>query len=131
MVAFELRVLGFSVVLGLVHIVAAARAARSERASSRKESVYPPVAPLHGTAGRLARALDNFSETFPLFAALVLAVVVAGKGGLLSQWGAGLYFVARVLYLPLYVFGLPFIRTLVWNVSALGIVLLVVALLLG
>lgn len=132
MVAFELRMLGFSVVLGLVHIIAAAHSASLQRgyrwtASARDQ----PVPPLLGTAGRLARALSNFSETFPLFAALVLAVVMAGKSSQLSEWGAGLYLGARVLYLPLYAFGVPLIRSLAWNVAAFGITLLVFALLWG
>ena len=131
MINFELQMLGFSVVLGLVHIVAAAHSARIERNARRTESPYQPVTPLHSTAGRLARALENFSETFPLFAALVLAVIIAGKGGQLSAWGAGLYFGARALYLPLYVLGLSLIRSLVWYVAVLGIVLLVFALLWG
>jgi len=130
MIAFELRMLGLSVLLGLVHVVAASHSASLQRgyrwtASARDQ----PLAPLLGAAGRLARALDNFSETFPFFATLVLAVVLAGKNNQLSQWGAGLYFAARVLYLPLYAFGVPLIRSLVWNVAALGIVLLLVALL--
>ena len=132
MVLFEFQMLGFSVLFGLVHIVAASHSASLQRgyrwaASARDQ----PVTPLLGTAGRLARALDNFSETFPFFAALVLAVVIAGKSGQLSEWGAGLYFVARVLYLPLYAFGVPLVRSLVWNVAAFGIVLLMVALLWG
>jgi len=131
-VAFEFRMLGLSVVLGLVHIIAAAHSASLQRgyrwtASARDQ----PVPPLLGTAGRLARALSNFSETFPLFAALVLAVVMAGKSSQLSEWGAGLYLGARVLYLPLYAFGVPLIRSLVWNVAAFGITLLVFALLWG
>jgi uncharacterized MAPEG superfamily protein len=124
--------LGLSVVLGLVHIIAAAHSASLQRgyrwtASARDQ----PVPPLLGTAGRLARALSNFSETFPLFAALVLAVVMAGKSSQLSEWGAGLYLGARVLYLPLYAFGVPLIRSLAWNVAAFGITLLVFALLWG
>jgi uncharacterized MAPEG superfamily protein len=54
---------------------------------------------------------------------------VAGKSGQLSEWGTALYFVARVAYLFLYGFGVPLIRSLVWNVAAFGIILLVVALL--
>lgn len=130
MVPFELRMLGFGVVLGLLHIVAASHSASLQRgyrwtASARDQ----PFAPLSGFAGRLARALDNFSETFPFFAALVLAVVMMGKSSQLSEWGAGLYFGARVLYLPLYAFGVPLVRSLVWNIATFGIVLLVVALL--
>lgn len=130
MATFELHMLAFSVALGLVHVVAASHSASLQRgyrwtASARDE----PVGPLVGIAGRLARALSNFSETFPFFAALVLAVLVAGKSGQLSQWGTGLYFFARVAYLVLYAFGVPLIRSLVWNVATFGIILLVVALL--
>ena len=130
MVAFELQMLGSSVVLGLVHIAAASHSMSLQRgyrwtASARDQ----PFAPLVGVAGRLTRALDNFSETFPLFAALALAVVVAGRTGPLSEWGAGLYFGARVLYLPLYAFGVPLVRSMVWNVATLGIMLLIIALL--
>ena len=130
MVPFELRIVGLSVLLGVVHIVLASHSASLQRgyrwtASARDGA----VAPLSGVAGRLARALANFCETFPLFAALALAVVVAGRTGAVSQWGAGLYIAGRVLYLPLYAFGVPLARSLAWNVSALGILLLAFALL--
>ena len=131
MVTIEFQLLGASAILGLVHIIAASHSASLQRgyrwtASARDN----PVEPLVGLAGRLARALDNFSETFPLFAALTIAVVVAGKNGPLSVWGASLYFGARMLYLPLYAFGVPLVRSLVWNVAALGIIFLIAALLL-
>ena len=76
----ELNMLALSVVLGLVQIVLASHTASLQRgyrwtASSRDE----PAPPLTGVAGRLERALDNFAETFPLFAATVLAAHVAGK----------------------------------------------------
>src|SRR6185436_5823014 len=114
LVIFELQMLGLSVVLGIVHIVAASHSASLQRgyrwtASARDQ----PLTQLVGMAGRLTRALDNFLETFPFFAALVLAVAVAGKSGQLSQWGAGLYFAARLFYFPLYAFGVPLIRSLV------------------
>jgi len=72
-------VLALSIVLGLVQIVLASHAASLQRgyiftASSRDE----PVPALTGVAGRLARALQNFGETFPLFAAGVLIAHVAG-----------------------------------------------------
>jgi uncharacterized MAPEG superfamily protein len=105
-VPFEFRMLGLSVVLGLVHIIAASHSASLQRgyrwtASARDEPLAPPI----GVAGRFARALDNFCETFPFFAALAVAVVVANKGGAISHWGAGLYFAGRVVYLPLYALG--------------------------
>src|SRR5215510_15132768 len=125
----ELELLAFSVGLGFVHIVAASHAASLQRgyrwsASSRDE----PVEPLHGVAGRLDRALKNYLETFPLFAALVLAAQAANRHNALTEWGAQLYFWGRVAYLPLYAAGIPLARSLVWNVAAVGILLSLVAL---
>jgi uncharacterized MAPEG superfamily protein len=125
----EIRILAWTVVLGFVHIVAASHAASLQRgyrwtASARDRE----VAPLTGVAGRLDRALRNFSETFPLFAALLLAAQAIGRHSWLTETGAILYFVARLAYLPLYAFGVPLVRSLVWNVAALGMALLLVAL---
>ena len=47
------------------------------------------------------RAYRNFLETFPIFAAVLLAVAVQGKSGNLSHWGALLYVIARIVYIPL------------------------------
>ena len=73
--------------------------------------------------------MSNYLETFPLFAALVLAAQVAGVHNTLTKWGSFLYLGARVVYLPLYALGIPLVRSLVWNVAAVGILLFVVALL--
>ena len=126
----EVRVLAWTVVLGLVQIVAASHAASLQRgyrwaASARDRE----VAPLTGIAGRLDRALRNFSETFPLFAALVLAAQAVGRHSGLTESGAILYFTARLAYLPLYAFGVPLVRSLVWSIAAVGMLLLLVALL--
>jgi uncharacterized MAPEG superfamily protein len=129
-VTSELEFLVLSVALGFVHIVAASHSASIQRgyrwsASPRDE----PMGPLSGVAGRLDRALKNFLETFPLFAAVVLTAHVASRHSRLTEWGAQLYFWGRVAYLPLYAAGVPLLRSLVWDVAALGIILFVVALL--
>jgi uncharacterized MAPEG superfamily protein len=85
------------------------------------------VPPLTGIAGRLERALGNFLETFPAFVAAVLLVHLLGREGALSKWGAVLYFSARLVYLPLYATGVPLVRSIVWNVAFIGIVLLLIA----
>lgn len=125
----ELALLALSVGLGIVHIVAASHAASLQRgyrwaASARDE----PVAPLQGVAGRLDRALRNFLETFPLFAAVVLAAAAMDRHNALTEWGAELYFWGRVAYLPLYAAGIPLVRSLAWNVATVGILLILVAL---
>ena len=127
----ELKMLTLSVVLGIVQIVAASHAASLQRgyqwtASSRDEKVPP----LQGVAGRLDRALRNFLETFPLFAAVVLAAHVTDTHNALPALGAQLYFWARLAYALLYAAGVPVVRSLVWNVATVGILLLVAALFL-
>ena len=132
LVTVELRMLALSVVLGIVQIIAASHAASLQRgyrwtAGSRDEGAEP----LRGVAGRLERALRNFLETFPLFGAVVLAAHPSETHGALTEWGARLYFWARVAYVPLYAAGIPIARSLVWNVATIGIALIVVALFLG
>ena len=132
MLPYELQMVGYGALLGLVHILLAAHAASLQRgyrwaAGPRDE----PRPALTGIAGRLARAQGNFLETFALFSALAIAVVVSGHGGSLSAWGAGLYLFGRIVYLPLYVAGIPFVRSLAWNVATTGILLLLIALLRG
>jgi uncharacterized MAPEG superfamily protein len=118
----------WSVLLGFVHIIASSHAKSLQRgyrwtASARDEALPP----LKGVAGRLERALGNYLETFPFFVALVLAAEVAGVHTRLTEWGSFLYLGARVFYLPLYALGVPVIRSIVWNVAAIGMLLFVVA----
>jgi uncharacterized MAPEG superfamily protein len=127
----ELYVLAASILLGIVHIVAASHAASWQRGyrwtASARDEVLPPLA---GVAGRLARASANYLETFPYFAAAVLAAHAAGKHSSLTVLGAQLYFWARVVYLLLYASGIWLVRSLVWSVAAAGIALMVIALFL-
>jgi uncharacterized MAPEG superfamily protein len=51
---------------------------------------------------------------------LALALVVLGKAGQGAN-GAWLWFGARIAYIPIYLLGIPYIRTLVWTVSAIGL----------
>ena len=67
-------------------------------------------------------------ETFPLFAAAVIAADLAGKLGALTLWGATLYAAGRAVYAPLYAAGVPVARTLVWIVATIGLLLVVAAL---
>lgn len=126
----ELKMLALSTVLGLVQIILTSHSASLQygykwAASARDE----PTKPLEGIAGRLDRTLRNFAETFPLFAAAVLTVSIAGRHNWMTACGAQLYFWGRLLYIPLYAGGVPLVRSLVWNVATLGIILVLVSLL--
>ena len=127
-VPVELKLLLAAVIVGMVQIVwAAAAGSGGERNFGWLTGPRDDPKPVGGVAGRLDRALKNFLETFPLFAAALIACVVAGKTGPLTLYGAVLYVVARALYVPLYASGVSVVRTLVWTASVIGIVMAIVA----
>ncbi|RDI98227.1 hypothetical protein DVT68_14220 [Dyella solisilvae] len=120
----ELKVLGWSIALGLAYMLFAVTLAALQRgpmwAAGNRDG---NVAPLTGPAARADRASRNFGETFALFAAAVLGVVLLQRTNAHSALGVQLYFWARLVYLPVYTIGIPFLRTLVWAVSLVGILL--------
>lgn len=125
----ELQMLAFSALLGIVQIILASHTASFQRGyrwtAGSREGVVPPLA---GIANYFDRALRNFLETFPIFAAIVLATEITGRQGPLTSWGVHLYFWARLIYVPLY--GVPIIRSVFWNIATIGILLLITALFL-
>ena len=121
--SFELGMLLAAALLGLVHMSAASFAFKAQvgnryTVGARDEGLQPA-----GVAGRLARAQANFMETFPIFATCILVVELTGTQGNLSWWGAALYLAGRIVFLPLYAAGLPWLRTFSWNLATLGLVL--------
>jgi uncharacterized MAPEG superfamily protein len=75
------------------------------------------------TAARANRAFHNFLETFPFFAAAILMVMSLHRSTPLSELGAHLYFWARVAYVPVYVAGIPYLRSGIWCMSFGGLLL--------
>ncbi|MFM1959314.1 MAG: hypothetical protein RL588_831 [Pseudomonadota bacterium] len=127
----ELLLLGAAVAIGLVQLMWAAAAARRQQDLKWAAGARDEAMPISGVAARLDRAFRNFMETFPLFAAAVLAVVIAGKTGDLSLWGAALYVVSRALYAPIYAAGTYMVRSLVWTLSLMGVIMVLSALFLA
>ena len=123
----EIMWLLLAVVLGMVHLSIAAQMAQKYRTPDWGFGPRDEPMPPQGAAARVDRAYKNFMETFPLFAAAMLAVVVQAKGGGLAWWGGLLYVAARLVYIPLYWSGVKYVRTVVWLVSVAGIVLVVIA----
>lgn len=85
---------------------------------------------LAGIGGRLFRATDNMRENFPPFAVLALASMVLGVGDSGNALlGAQIFVIARALYIPLYAFAVPMVRSLAAVAGWAGMILMVVALL--
>jgi uncharacterized MAPEG superfamily protein len=125
----ELTMLAWTLVLALVQVFLPVMG-RTKQLGTKwnagpRDAPLPPPDPV---TGRLERAQKNLYETLPLFIAAVLAAHAAGREGTFTAIGAQLYFWGRVVYVPLYALGVPFVRSLVWLVSLAGLLMIVAAL---
>lgn len=125
----ELQILFCAILLGIIQLFLAVMtgvrsAGLAWAAGPRDEARAHPGR----IAGRLERAFENFLETFPFFAAGVLLVHALEKSTYTSVLGSQIYIWARVLYVPAYVIGVPFVRTLIWAGSLVGILMVLAAL---
>jgi uncharacterized MAPEG superfamily protein len=120
----ELSVLAWGCVLAILHIFIAVRFKTRQYGTKwnmgARDEDLPPAQPI---VGRLARAQANFFETFPVMAAAILLVSVANLESRCTAIGALPWLGARLVYLPLYAFGVPKVRTLVFLLSVAGIAL--------
>ncbi|MDP2329792.1 MAG: MAPEG family protein [Reyranella sp.] len=124
----EMGCLYAAMVLALVHLTAASFSFKAQvgnryTVGPRDEDLRPT-----GLAGRLDRAQRNFLETFPVFVAAVLMAHLLDRSGVMSAAGALFYIGGRTLFLPLYAWGVPWLRTFAWNIATLGLVLVMVQL---
>ena len=125
----ELTMLAWTIVLGLVQLLITAQFFTAANGLSYGMSPRDqPAKPLSVVGARFKRAFENLMETFPFAAAAILIAVAAGRHNGLTRWGAELYFWGRLIYVPLYAAGVPAVRTLVWLVSLIGIVLVLLGL---
>lgn len=125
----DLRLVGAAALIGLLQLCWASSAAQMQRGFAWASGSRDEVRPVQGVAARLQRAMGNYLETFPIFAAGMLAAVVLGRASDTTLAGGWLYVIARAAYVPLYAAGVPVLRSLVWFASLIGIVLVLAALL--
>ena len=120
----ELTYLLFSVVLTFVQVVIAAAAANQVVGLNTLAGNRDDLPVLTGFAGRARRAHLNMIENMVLFTALVLVAAVAGKANAMTAMGALIFFWARLAYAAIYLLGIPWLRTLAWFVSVIGMVII-------
>jgi len=124
-----IQLLGGSVLLLFVHIALQGGFALPERGARWNAGPRDGwQAPRGRWAGRAHRALANFQETYPAFIALALALAVVGGSDGAGASGAGIWLVARIVYLPLYLFGVPWLRSLAYGASLVGLAMMLTAL---
>ncbi|WP_245572956.1 MAPEG family protein [Lichenihabitans psoromatis] len=123
LVTQDLVLAGWSIVLALVQLGLAGIGKRMQEPRSWGAGPRDDVMSYSGRTARLIRAQSNLMETLPMFLGAVAIAHLAGRNGSLSVLGAELYLAGRVIYVPLYWFGVPYVRTLVWLVATLGLCL--------
>jgi uncharacterized MAPEG superfamily protein len=120
----DLNLLVWATALTLLQAVVAAMGATSQVGLPILAGNRETLPAIVGWAGRAQRAHRNMLENFALFAALVLVAQIAGKTNAMTALGAELFFWARLVYAVIYVVGVPWLRTGVWAVSVVGLVLI-------
>ncbi|AXE63471.1 inner membrane protein [Hyphomonas polymorpha PS728] len=85
----------------------------------------PPAEPDSLLLGRLTRALRNLHETLPFFLGVVIILALMDHSTAATRISALIFAGARVVYLPLYAMGVPYLRGLVWTVSFAALIALV------
>lgn len=120
----ELSLLVWATALTLIQAMIAAAGANLQVGLPALAGNRESLPPIGGWAGRAQRAHRNMLENLILFAILVLVAQIAGKTNATTALGAQLFFWARVVYVPVYLIGIPWLRTAVWGVSVVGLVLI-------
>jgi uncharacterized MAPEG superfamily protein len=120
----EIKILAWGMILLLVHIFAAAHVKTKQYGAKwnmgARDAHLPPLNPL---AGRLSRAEANFKETLPIAIVALIGVVLAGKASEWTALGGWIWLGARIVYLPLYAVGVPVVRTIMFMVSLVGLLI--------
>ena len=97
------------------------KASVNELVGPRDDLPAQGLTPLHG---RTKRAQANMTEAMIMFTPLVLIAVQMNALSAMTALVAALFFYARLAFAPLYYFGVPWLRTLAWLVSMVGILMI-------
>jgi uncharacterized MAPEG superfamily protein len=122
--SMDLKYLLFSVLLTFVQVLIAVASANQVVGLSTLAGNRDGLPEFTGFVGRARRAHLNMIENMVLFTALVLVAAVAGKANATTAMGALVFFWARLIYAVIYLLGIPWLRTLAWAVSVVGMVMI-------
>lgn len=120
----DLKLLLWTVVLTFIEVLVAVLGANTQVSLAALVGNRDPEPLFSGWVGRARRAHRNMLESLPLFIALVLMAQVAGKTNAATLLGAELFFWGRLAHWLIYLAGIPWLRTLAWLVSVIGLILI-------
>jgi uncharacterized MAPEG superfamily protein len=125
----ELSYLVATVILYIVMIVVQATLANLENKPADMAGSRDGITDKGVMLGRARRANANMVEAMLMFVPLVLVAYMTDSLNEMTQLGAGLFLAARIAYAPIYWFGIPWLRTLVWFAGVVGILLILLQIL--
>ena len=118
----ELTCLELSVLLWVAHVLGQALTARAEFGDAY---LFTPrdaqLQPKGVECGRASRALANYIENLVPFVAMDLALIATQHTGGL---GATIWILARIAYFPVYLIGTLYLRTGLWVISLIGLLMM-------
>jgi uncharacterized MAPEG superfamily protein len=118
----ELTCLELAVGLWFVHLLCqmgtAGGAFSTAYLFSSRDAQLPPKGLVWG---RASRAFANYVENLVAFAALDLALIVTHHA---AGWTPTVWIVARVIYLPIYLFNVIYVRTAVAGVAMVSLLVM-------
>jgi uncharacterized MAPEG superfamily protein len=120
----DLKYLLFAVILTFVQMLIAAMGSNQQFGLPTLAGNREGLPDVTGWAGRAKRAHLNMLENLVLFAVLVLVAQAAGKANAATAMGASIFFWARLVYAGVYLAGISWVRTAVWAVSVIGMVII-------
>ncbi len=123
----ELTVLALAALLQIAQFCVYSALAQVQVGTGKALSPRDTPVTLTGYAGRAQRAMNNHFEGLILFTIAVVTVTLSGKANGGTAAAAWVYFAARVLYVPSYLFGWVPWRSVIWVVGLLATLYLLFA----
>ncbi len=120
----DLTYLVWAVALTIVHLLVATVGASTQFAIPVLVGNREAAVEGRGWVGRAQCAHRNMLESLALFAALVLVAHVSGRANDMTALGAAIFFYSRVAYALVYWFGIIWVRTLLFTVAIVGLLLI-------
>ncbi|HXC29735.1 MAG TPA: MAPEG family protein [Stellaceae bacterium] len=120
----DLKILVWTIALAFIEVVVAVLLAMGQVGLGMLAGNREGLGELTSFAGRAKRAHWNMIESLPLFIALVLVAQIAGKANGATHAGCVLFFWGRLAHFVIYVIGVPWLRTIAWVISVIGLIMI-------
>ncbi len=115
----------FMIVMQALGALFSKKASISELLGPRDDLPPQGLTPFHA---RTKRAQANMTEGMIMFVPLIFAALYLKDLSAMTALGAAMFFYGRLVYTPLYYFGVPVLRTVAWAVSIAGLILILMEL---